>query len=63
MIVGITHTDCPNARSVAEIIDALDYLDKKKSPIVMTVNPMNKTSVLKVIIKLKSLILGEIDGK
>ena len=61
MIVGITHTDCPNARSVAEIIDALDYLDKEKPPMVMTVDPMNKTSVLKVVMKLKSLILGETD--
>jgi len=61
MIFGLTHTDCPNASSVAEIIDALDYLDKEKPPIVMTVEPMNRTSVLKVIMKLKSLILGETD--
>ena len=61
MIVGLTHTDCPNAREVDEIIRELGYLDEEKSPIVVTVNPTNIISVIESLLMLKSLILQEDD--
>ncbi|MFP5270650.1 GTP-binding protein [Coleofasciculus sp.] len=61
MLIGLTHTDCLNAKSVGEIIRELGYLDEEKSQNVVTVNPMNKTSVIETLMMIKSLILRKVD--
>ena len=62
MLIGLTHTDCPNAKSVGEIIRELGYLDEENAPSIMTINPMNKTSVIDSLMMMKSLILREVEA-
>jgi uncharacterized protein len=44
MIIGITHLDCPEALSIAEVISQLGYVDSDR-PIAVAVDATNQTSV------------------
>lgn len=61
MLIGLTHTDCPNAKSVEDMSRELGCLNGETSPSLVIVNPMDKTSVLNIIMMIKSHILKEVD--
>lgn len=50
MIIGVTHRDCPGAWSADHILMTLGYMNDKNRPPVITVNPLDKTSVLEALI-------------
>ncbi|MEQ8385762.1 MAG: ATP/GTP-binding protein [Coleofasciculus sp. A1-SPW-01] len=61
MLIGLTHTDCPNAKSVEDVTRELSCLNDVSCPSIVTVNPMDKTSVFNILMMIKSHILKEVD--
>ncbi|MGQ4648520.1 ATP/GTP-binding protein [Lyngbya aestuarii] len=57
MVIGITHTDCLGARSQEEIMMALGYMNGKKRPPIVIVDPTDKASVVEAILVLMSLLI------
>ena len=52
MVVGLTHTDCPNAWQSENIAIALGYIDPKTRPPFITVNANEQSSVAQAIVTL-----------
>lgn len=52
MIIGLTHTDCPNAWESDNIRIALGYLNPESSPLIVAVNPNEAASVAHSVITL-----------
>jgi uncharacterized protein len=52
MIIGLTHTDCPGALSVKDVVTALNYFEPKKLPIIISLNPLESSSVAEALIAL-----------
>lgn len=51
MMIGITHTDCPNAWQTENIAIALGF-SPKKHPLLQPVNPLDTTSVAQTLLNL-----------
>lgn len=52
MIIGLTHTDYPGALSKEDVTIALGYGNQRKRPIIVRVDPTQKTSVIQTLITL-----------
>ncbi len=52
MIIGLTHTDDPEAWSEEDVFVALGYVDENKRPPILKVNPTKKESVAQAVIYL-----------
>ncbi len=60
MILGLTHTDCPGALNPEEIISDLGYnINDKNQPLVLNVNPTDRSSVLEALVLLMGLVTSE----
>jgi signal recognition particle receptor subunit beta len=59
MIIGVTHRDCPGAWSADHILMTLGYMNDKHRPPVITVNPLDKTSVLEALIVAMALQIAK----
>jgi len=57
----LTHTDCPNAKSLEDVTRELSCLNDVTCPSIVTVNPMDKTSVFNILMMIKSHIFKEVD--
>jgi hypothetical protein len=49
IVVGLTHTDCPNVSMPAAVMAALGYSNPYHQPPLVTVNPHDKASVLQAL--------------
>ena len=45
MVIGLTHTDCPEAWSKEGVAIALGYVDEQTRPLIVSVNPTQTSSV------------------
>lgn len=52
MIIGITHTDCADAWQMENIAIALGFPNRKNSPLLEAVNPLETTSVAQTLLTL-----------
>lgn len=52
MIIGLTHTEFPNAWSEEDVLVALGYIDENHLPPMVKVNPMQRDSVANAVIVL-----------
>ncbi|MDP5338283.1 MAG: ATP/GTP-binding protein [Nodularia sp. (in: cyanobacteria)] len=52
MIIGLTHSDCPEAWSEEDVFLSLGYMDENNLPPIVNVNPMERDSVAKAVIVL-----------
>ncbi|MBD2000819.1 ATP/GTP-binding protein [Leptolyngbya sp. FACHB-541] len=61
MVIGLTHRDCPGARSPEEIAMRLGYTDLSNLPTIVTVNPNEKNSVLETLnVMLMSYLMSQL---
>lgn len=51
-IIGLTHTDCPDAWDAEDVILALGLLDERTRPPIVSVNATSKPSVAQALIAL-----------
>jgi hypothetical protein len=52
MIIGLTHTDCPEAWDLENAAIALGYLSATRRPPIITVDPTETASVAQAVIAL-----------
>jgi uncharacterized protein len=52
IMIGLTHTDCPDAWSMEDVAIALGYAHQKTQPTMVAVNPTQKASVLEALMML-----------
>ncbi len=52
MIIGLTHSDLPEAWATEDVMSALGYTDLNHQPPVVTVNPNEPSSVIETAIAL-----------
>ena len=56
LMIGITHTDSPEAWSMEDVAIALGYANPKTRPLIVTVNPTQKSSVVEALMRLEERV-------
>jgi signal recognition particle receptor subunit beta len=59
MLVGITHTDCPGACTIDEIMMRLGFMNDKNRPPVIQVNANERGSVVEAVMASMALLVAE----
>lgn len=49
ILIGLTHCDCPDAWSMEDVAIALGYAHQETRPMIVTVNPTQKASVVEAL--------------
>lgn len=59
MLIGITHTDCSGACTTDEIMVRLGFMSEKNRPLVVKVNPNERSSVVEAVTASLALLVAQ----
>jgi hypothetical protein len=59
MLVGLTHMDCPGAFTANEVMLGLGYRNDKNRPLVISVNPKERPSVVEALMSSMALLVAQ----
>lgn len=59
MLIGLTHTDCPDISSPDEIMLRLGYMNERNRPPVIKINPNERNSVVEALMHSMALLVAQ----